>query len=99
MSLMPYVFYARAPIQGVWTRLFHQTVALLPLTLPLIHMDCHIQPMDESYVRYVHLCTFKQTMATPTGFEPVTSSVTGWRSSLLNYGAKYINMSCSLNST
>ena len=26
-------------------------------------------------------------MATPTGFEPVTSCVTGKRSSLLNYGA------------
>lgn len=28
-------------------------------------------------------------MATPTGLEPVTSSVTGWRSALLNYGAKW----------
>lgn len=28
-------------------------------------------------------------MATPTGIEPVTSSVTGWRSSHLNYGAIY----------
>ena len=27
-------------------------------------------------------------MATPTGFEPVTSAVTGQRSSHLNYGAK-----------
>ena len=26
-------------------------------------------------------------MATPTGLEPVTSSVTGWHSSRLNYGA------------
>lgn len=31
-------------------------------------------------------------MATPTGFEPVTSAVTGQRSSHLNYGAKFKSM-------
>ena len=31
-------------------------------------------------------------MATPTGFEPVTSAVTGQRSSQLNYGAKFKSM-------
>ena len=34
-------------------------------------------------------------MATPMGFEPTTSCVTGKRSSLLNYGAIY-SLRCSV---
>ena len=29
-------------------------------------------------------------MATPTGLEPVASSVTGWRDTLLHQGAKFV---------
>ena len=38
---------------------------------------------------YTTYAPIKLLMATPNGLEPSTSSVTGWRSALLNYEAVY----------
>lgn len=36
---------------------------------------------------FFHIWDRYPTMATPAGFEPAISTVTGWRDSLLRYGA------------
>ena len=59
------------------------TTAWKTVMLPLHYTDIY----ERGFIKrpYSH----QLLLATPKGFEPSTSSVTGWRSSRLNYGAVY----------
>jgi hypothetical protein len=54
------------------------------IAVRLVHVDDLLEEMDSLLLSLV----LTMRHATPTGLEPATSTVTGWRSAHLNYEAK-----------